>query len=136
MMYLHTISISLLLQIVPIPNHLLNVRITIIEDSTGVIEVCLFREPQTFLRQGEFCDSQKVSGNEDIVFEFPEIASGPFAISVTHDVNSNGKFDLGFLKIPKEPYGFSNNPRTTFGPPSFEEAKIDLNEDTTIIIKL
>jgi len=32
------------------------------------------------------------------------------------------------MGIPKEGFGFSNNPKMTFGPPSFEKTIFNLNE--------
>jgi uncharacterized protein (DUF2141 family) len=46
-----------------------------------------------------------------------------YAIALYHDENANGKMDKNFFGVPTERYGFSNNARATFGPPSFEEAK-------------
>jgi len=47
------------------------------------------------------------------------------------------KLDTNFLGIPKEPYGFSNNPSTLFGPPSFKKASFVLHLETKIVtIKL
>jgi uncharacterized protein (DUF2141 family) len=52
---------------------------------------------------------------------FCAVPEGDYAISVFHDENSNRELDTGFLGIPKEPYGFSNNLKKML-PPSFEEA--------------
>ena len=32
------------------------------------------------------------------------------------------------MGIPKEPYGFSNNARSKWGPPKYEAARFDLQE--------
>ncbi len=46
---------------------------------------------------------------------------GKYGISAFQDKNKNKKLDTGFLGIPKEPYGFSNDARGQFGPPHFQE---------------
>ena len=46
------------------------------------------------------------------------------AIAVYHDANSNKKLDKNFFGVPTEHYGFSNDARGVFGPPSFEETAI------------
>ncbi|MFT4112012.1 aldehyde dehydrogenase family protein [Silvibacterium sp.] len=46
---------------------------------------------------------------------------GRYAVSVFLDENSNGKLDHGFMGIPKEPVGASNNPKGRMGPPKFDE---------------
>lgn len=47
------------------------------------------------------------------------------AVSAHHDKNTNDKLDKNPLGIPTEPYGFSQNPKRGFGPPSFEEVLFD-----------
>jgi uncharacterized protein (DUF2141 family) len=48
--------------------------------------------------------------------------SGKIAISVLDDENSNGKMDYLFRIMPKEGFGFSNNPKITGREaPSFEQ---------------
>jgi uncharacterized protein (DUF2141 family) len=49
------------------------------------------------------------------------LAPGRYAFKYFHDENNNNKIDANWLGIPKEGYGFSNNAKGTFGPPSFEK---------------
>ena len=75
------------------------------------------------------------SGPLEVVFD--DIPFGKYAFVVYHDENGNRKLDLGFMRIPKEPYGFSNNPSTTFGPPNFEKASVNIQTAAkAITIKL
>jgi uncharacterized protein (DUF2141 family) len=39
-----------------------------------------------------------------------------------HDRDANGKMNFNPLGMPLEPYGFSNNARAPFGPPSWRRA--------------
>src|SRR3974377_2274066 len=52
-------------------------------------------------------------------FTLPE---GRYAIAVLHDENTNHKLDRNFIGIPKEGFGFVNNPRVGLSAPSFEAA--------------
>ena len=56
-----------------------------------------------------------------------ELAQGDYAISVFLDENRNNKLDTNILGIPKELFGFSNNPRILTGPPSFQESEITID---------
>jgi len=69
---------------------------------------------------------------------FEEVPAGPFAVSVFHDEDDDGELDSAALGIPSEAYGFSANARDMFGPPSFEEALIELvaGETKQITIKV
>ncbi len=68
------------------------------------------------------------------VFQVP---AGRYAIAVIHDENGNHKLDRNFLGIPKEGFGFANNPRVTLSAPSFKEASVDVGcPSTQVEIKL
>jgi uncharacterized protein (DUF2141 family) len=49
-----------------------------------------------------------------------------YAVIVYQDLNENGEIDMSRLGRPREPYGFSNNARGTFGPPGWDEARFVL----------
>lgn len=50
-----------------------------------------------------------------------------------HDENSNGKLDTNFMRIPVEPYAFTNNAHANFGPPKYDKVKFDFVPDEVII---
>jgi uncharacterized protein (DUF2141 family) len=54
---------------------------------------------------------------------FAGVKPGVYAVAVFHDENDNGKLDTGFLGIPSEPTGASNDARGSMGPPSFKDAQ-------------
>ena len=56
---------------------------------------------------------------------------GTYAVAVVHDVDGNGKLNTNLLGMPREPYGFSNGARGTFGAPSFEDAGFVLDQRET-----
>lgn len=55
-----------------------------------------------------------------------DLPTGDYAITIFHDVNNNNDLDTNGIGIPKEPFGFSNNPKILFGPPKFNKAKVKL----------
>lgn len=57
---------------------------------------------------------------------------GKYAFKYFHDENKNEKLDVNWVGIPKEGFGFSNNAKGTFGPPSFEKTIFIIKENTTI----
>ncbi|WP_046247415.1 DUF2141 domain-containing protein [Hymenobacter terrenus] len=52
------------------------------------------------------------------------VPPGKYAVSIYQDTNGNGKLDMNFLSIPKEPIGFGNNYKP-FGQPKFESALVE-----------
>ena len=72
----------------------------------------------------------KDSGTMIVEIELPK---GAYAISLYQDLNKNQELDTKMFGIPKEPYGFSNNPRPKFRAPRFEEARFSLEEKTSSV---
>ena len=67
---------------------------------------------------------------------FPGLAPGSYAVSVIHDANGNGDIDLNAFGIPTEGWGFSNDARATFGPPSFDAAAVHVGADAPARIEI
>jgi len=60
---------------------------------------------------------------------FDGVPPGTYAIKMFQDLNRNEKFDMNWLGLPAERYGFSNNARPDWirlSAPSFDAAKIEL----------
>ena len=65
---------------------------------------------------------------------FEDVPAGRFAVSVYHDEDSDGKLDTNLVGIPSEDYGFSADASGVFGPPSFEEASLELEAGASMQI--
>lgn len=55
------------------------------------------------------------------IFQLPP---GRYGVVVIHDENRNHKLDRNFLGIPKEGFGFANNPHVALSAPSFQTASV------------
>jgi uncharacterized protein (DUF2141 family) len=55
---------------------------------------------------------------------WPNLSPGEYAIAAIHDENSNHKLDRNMIGIPKEGFGFANNPRVMLSAPSFSAATV------------
>jgi len=58
--------------------------------------------------------------------------SGKYAFKYFHDENKNKKLDMNLIGMPKEGFGFSNNAKGKFGPPSFRQTIFKVNQDSLI----
>lgn len=113
----------------------LEVTIKNIKEVKGTVRVALYNNEKDFLEKFVQGKIVKVAGKEaKVVFE--NLQPGTYAISAFHDENDNEKLDSGFMGIPLEPYGFSNNAKGTFGPPSFEKAMVRVDSDKVSVISL
>ena len=59
---------------------------------------------------------------------------GQYAANAFHDENDNGELDTNLIGIPTEGYGFTNDPRTTFGPPDFEDAAVNVRDASELAV--
>lgn len=114
----------------------LEVTVMNIRDEKGNIMVGLFTNESDFLKNVAIGKVVKAQGKEVTVI-FDNLKSGEYAVSVIHDENENGELDSNIIGIPKEGFAFGNNAMGTFGPPSFEKAKVTLsNTDDKQVIDL
>lgn len=51
---------------------------------------------------------------------------GVYALAIYHDENGDQKFDRTGIGLPAEAYGFSNNPNTLAGLPSFKSVRLNI----------
>jgi len=116
----------------------LEVRVEGYQTGKGILRVCLFDSEDSFFNHAMVCEVQDTPINmKSISLKFSEyLPAGKYAIAVYQDINKNGVLDRNWLGVPTEPYGFSNNPSTLFGPPSFQKAAFELTGNHIITIKL
>ena len=105
----------------------LEVKVNNIKSKKGSIRVGLFNTEKDFLKNAVEGKVVKASGDE-IMVVFENLQPGDYALSVIHDENENGKLDSNVFGIPKEGFAFGNNAMGSFGPPSFEKAKIAIGD--------
>jgi uncharacterized protein (DUF2141 family) len=74
--------------------------------------------------------------NEASTCTFMNVAPGDYAIELFQDENSNGKLDTGFMGIPSEGFGASNDAPEKFGPPKYADAKFSVTGDQTLTIHM
>jgi uncharacterized protein (DUF2141 family) len=63
-------------------------------------------------------------GTRTAVAEWPNLPPGDYGVAAIHDENSNHKLDRNFIGIPKEGFGFANNPRVMLSAPPFSAARV------------
>lgn len=113
----------------------LTIDVSNVRNSTGTVHVDICPE-KLFLKDG--CpfsgDARAVEGMTRVVVT--DLPPGRYAAQIFHDENGNGKADQGFLGIPKEGIGFSNDARIRLGPPKFADARFDFAQSATIRITM
>lgn len=116
--------------------HNLTVEVRSIKKAVGNISFCIVTEESDFLETCKIGRNVPIE-SKDFFVVFEDLPADSYAISIFHDEDENGKLNMGkLLPIPTEKYGFSNNPPSAFGPPTFEECLFKLDKDTIIVIDL
>ncbi len=95
----------------------------------GDLGIALFNDKHGF--PGEVEHAFRKGGLHEIGesnrYVFEDVPYGIYAISVIHDESCCGELHKNCFGIPKEGVGTSNNPHFFLGPPSFENAKFQLD---------
>ncbi|MBC3873813.1 DUF2141 domain-containing protein [Undibacterium flavidum] len=114
----------------------LKITISQIQSGSGELRIALYKQADQWLTKSfKKIQEPAVAGSVTVIIS--DIPAGDYAVALFHDVDSDGKMAKNFLGIPKEPYGFSNDARGSFGPPSFDASKFAVPaEGAAITIKL
>lgn len=105
----------------------LSVKISKIKNDKGKLVVALFDSKEDFLKKTVSELSLDIGEGGQVLAQFFDIPPGIYAIAAYHDKNADGKLNT-FMLVPREDYGFSNDARSMFGPPSFKSASFEVGE--------
>jgi uncharacterized protein (DUF2141 family) len=108
----------------------LEIEITDFRNNKGALMLQLFDQNQTIVAQ-----EKGVIQDKKCIVTFDGIKSGKYGIRFYHDENLSGQMETNLFGKPVEGYGFSNNARGKFGPPSFEKWLFELTSDKKITLK-
>jgi uncharacterized protein (DUF2141 family) len=113
----------------------LTIIINGLENNKGKVMIALCNSEESFsgANNAAFKGANAKINGLKVVHIFDELPHGFYAIKVFHDINDNNELDVNFMGIPKEPYGFSNNARGRFGPPSWEDSRFEIKEDSLTV---
>jgi uncharacterized protein (DUF2141 family) len=121
-----------------VPNSTLEIDVAGLRSTKGIILICLTANPASFpdCEGGKDSRLMRVFANKAGAIEVKGLAPGNYAISLVHDENANGRLDKAIL-IPREGFGFSRNPKITFGPPKFSAVEVNVGQgDVKIPVKM
>ena len=117
----------------------LRIHVDRLRNSTGNIGTVIFTSPD-----GWPDDTSKAfrvgpapiaPGEHQGTAVWNDLPSGDYGVAAIHDENSNAKLDKNLLGIPKEGFGFANNPHVGWGPAPFKAALVHVTcpvTETTI----
>lgn len=107
-------------------NTWIDVAVEGVANSNGLIAITLYADnPRKFLvRHGSLYVGRVPAQAGTTVGCIFVPQPGVYALAIYHDENSSQTFDRTSLGLPAEAYGFSNNPSTLAGLPSFRSVRL------------
>lgn len=104
----------------------LSVNVSGLHSDSGVVRCGLYASADTFRKPGREVRGVVARPNgQRATCVFSGVAAGSYAVAVFHAEQNETQIEYGMLGKPKQGYGFSRNPSSTFGPPNFEAAAFD-----------
>lgn len=98
---------------------------------TGTVVAWLFDAADAFADLRDPVATLTLGRGAESTATFAGLAAGDYAVLAFHDENGNGRLDLNFLGIPREPLGFSNRYRGQ-GPPVFAAAAVPVGAAASV----
>ena len=112
----------------------LTILATCLETTEGEVRFALFDTPDSHLGKATQAVAVKVDeapiGKDHTriaSWVIEELPHGDYSLAIYHDENGNGRLDRKIFGLPAEPYGFSNDVRIRFGPPSWKASRFVYN---------
>jgi uncharacterized protein (DUF2141 family) len=108
----------------PKPGADLQVQLSGLRSAKGTVHLCLSSSVSRFLhcKDDPSAVSRSVPASPALRLDLGAVRSGTYALLVVHDENRNGRLDM-MLGIPREGFGFSNNPAMKPRAPKWEEIR-------------
>lgn len=101
------------------------IRVSGLSSGATPLRIAVFNSEKSWLDDASAAYKTVIEGGGRVrEWRVQSVQYGDYAVAVFEDQNRDGKLNRDLLGIPKEPYGFSNNGRGTFGPPSWKDAKV------------
>ncbi len=88
-----------------------------------------------FMREQPFKSAVSTIEEGVATVTFTDVPQGEYAVLVLQDINNNGQMDFETNGMPAEDWGMSNN-KVTNAAPTWSDAKITVDRDMKVIIKI
>jgi uncharacterized protein (DUF2141 family) len=111
----------------PAPGSDLKVELDGLRSGRGVVHLCLTSSQRRFLgcKEDRSAVARTVPAGEAQRLDLGRVRPGTYALLIVHDENGNGKLDM-MMGIPREGFGFSNNPAMRPRAPRWEEIRFTM----------
>ena len=120
--------------VLPVEAGELHVNVEGLRNSDGLVRLALYNLPESFpVSDKAYTFSNVPIPDKGLSVLFPDLPPGEYALALFHDEDGDNVFDKGFLGLPLEGFGFSNDATVFFSAPSFSAAAVTVGEALTTI---
>ncbi len=113
----------------------LSVRVDNVRPDQGDVRVAMFAEG-AWLSEQPVAALRTPGGAASVTLQLTAPGPGRYGLAAYQDINGDGELDRSIIGIPTEPYAFSNNAPLRFGPPTFEDAALQVGETSETVLTL
>jgi len=104
----------------------LRIHVDGLRNSTGVVGAAIFKSadgwPEDMSKAFHHWPTPIAAAAREATAVLDDVPPGDYGVVAIHDENKNHKLDRNFIGIPKEGFGFANNPHVGLSAPSFGAA--------------
>ena len=104
----------------------LRIHVDGLRNSTGVVGAAIFSSsdgwPEDMSKTVRHWPTPILPGAHETTAVMDNLPPGDYGIVAIHDENKNHKLDRNFIGIPKEGFGFANNPHVGLSAPPYRAA--------------
>ncbi len=112
----------------------LTVRVEKVSPRGGDVRVALYDAQNYSLDNADpVADAVVPAKPGETVVALANLKPGIYAVKLFQDFNRNGQFDMSWIGLPLEKFGFSNDARPTFSEPPFDATKFELRPGANTI---
>lgn len=127
-MYKAFIILAFIIPVKAFAQFSLQVEVNNLRNNEGKILLQVYDENQNKVK-GIYADID----NYKCVITIDSLTKAKYAFKYFHDENNNDELDSNWIGLPIEGYGFSNNAKGTFGPPTFTDWLFELKQNVYMI---
>jgi uncharacterized protein (DUF2141 family) len=109
------------------------VKVEKVSPRGGDVRVALYNQQNYSGEQDAVTDKVVPAHPGETIATLENLRPGIYAVKLFQDFNRTGEFDMNWLGLPLEKFGFSNDARPTFSEPSFDATKFELRPGANTI---
>lgn len=102
----------------------LRIHVDGLRNSTGVVGAAIFKSPdgwpEDMNKALHHWPTPIAAGAREATAVMENLPPGDYGVVAIHDENRNHKLDRNFIGIPKEGFGFANNPHVGLSAPPYK----------------